>query len=52
VRNGDRPAKTEPDEKPIRLNDLIPSRDVSGGRRSVFGSAPAPSATKKRTPQK
>jgi len=24
-------------EKPIRLNDLIPKRDVKGGRKTVFG---------------
>jgi hypothetical protein len=28
------------DEKPIRLQDLIPSKDVSGGRRTIFGSPP------------
>ena len=27
------------DEKPIRLNDLIPSREVTGGRRTVFGGS-------------
>ncbi len=35
------------DEKPIRLNDLIPSKNVSGGRRTVFGSQPP-----RRKPQK
>ncbi|HVS31473.1 MAG TPA: hypothetical protein VMS98_08455 [Thermoanaerobaculia bacterium] len=24
--------------KPIRLDDLIPARNVTGGRRAVFGS--------------
>jgi hypothetical protein len=28
------------DEKPIRLDDLIPSKDVRGGRRTVFGGPP------------
>jgi len=28
------------EEKPIRLEDLIPSKDVKGGR-TVFGSPPA-----------
>ncbi len=37
-------------QKPIRLNDLIPTRDVSGGR-SVFGSPPA-IPRDKRKPQK
>ena len=27
------------DEKPIRLNDLFPSREVTGGRRTVFGGS-------------
>ena len=31
------PAGKEPREKPIRLNDLIPKRDVKGGRKTVFG---------------
>ena len=33
--------KEEPrkDEKPIRLNDLIPSKEVTGGRRTVFGGS-------------
>jgi hypothetical protein len=47
VRKNDRPSDTA--EKPIRLDDLIPNRNVSGGRRAVFGSAPA---TPKRKPHK
>jgi hypothetical protein len=45
------PAKTESADKPIRLNDLIPTRDVSGGRRTVFGSA-GPKPAGKRKPHK
>jgi hypothetical protein len=44
--------KTKPAEKPILLNDLIPTRDVSGGRKAVFGSVPAAPAGNKRKNQK
>ncbi|MGZ4777759.1 MAG: hypothetical protein ACXV5L_01075 [Thermoanaerobaculia bacterium] len=27
-------------DKPIRLDDLIPNRNVTGGKGTVFGSAP------------
>jgi len=37
----------EPREKPIRLNDLIPKRDVKGGRRAVFGAIRARPANNK-----
>ncbi len=40
------------DQKPIRLNDLIPGRDVKGGRRTVFGSSGATPPPIKRKPQK
>jgi hypothetical protein len=46
------PKENDPAEKPIRLNDLIPNRNVSGGRRAVFGSAPSSPAPGKRKPQK
>ena len=40
------------DEKPIRLNDLIPSREVTGGRRTVFGGSRIATPPNKRKPQK
>jgi hypothetical protein len=43
-----RPARAEAADKPIRLNDLLPTRNVSGGRRTVFGSAPPASGNKKK----
>jgi hypothetical protein len=44
----DRPPNRGAAEKPIRLADLIPTRNVTGGRSAVFGSAP----TNKRKPSK
>jgi hypothetical protein len=40
------------DEKPIRLNDLIPSKDVAGGGRTVFGSSQVVTPPEKRKPKK
>ena len=44
--NGKRPAQPrrgkKPDEKPIRIADLIPRRDVKGGARTVFGAPGLP----------
>jgi hypothetical protein len=40
------------DEKPIRLNDLIPSTEVTGGRRTVFGGSRVATPPNKRKPQK
>jgi hypothetical protein len=41
-----RPAQPRParksGEKPIRLTDLIPKKDVKGGGRTVFGAAGVP----------
>jgi len=47
VHKSDRPK----DEKPIRLKDLIVSKDVAGGRRTIFGSPPA-APSNRRKPQK
>ena len=33
-------------DKLIRLDDLIPTRDVTGGRKAVFGTVPAPKKKK------
>jgi hypothetical protein len=35
------PVSNEPREKPIPLNDLIPKKDVKGGRQTVFGAVRA-----------
>ncbi len=40
------------DEKPIRLNDLIPSTEVTGGRRTVFGGSRVATPPNKRKLQK
>ena len=44
------PGDPKRDPKLIRLNDLIPDSDVTGGRRTVFGSS-APSVPKPRKPK-
>jgi hypothetical protein len=36
-------------EKLIRLDDLIPKQDVTGGRRLLFGLTDTPERTKERT---
>jgi hypothetical protein len=43
---GNPPAKSQAG-KLIRLNDLIPKKDVSGGRRTVFGGAAVPRAPRR-----
>jgi hypothetical protein len=43
---GDDRRKSARGGKPIRLADLIPSRDVKGGASTIFGASKVPGANK------
>jgi len=42
----------KPGEKPIRLADLVPRKDVKGGARTVFGASAIPVKPPVRKPPK